>query len=64
MARDERPLLTALLMGSWITVYFYAALIALEDLIPALVKFFPPLFTTLTFWPIPVIWIYLTPRSQ
>lgn len=57
------PMLTALLLGGWATVYIGAVVLAVESFFPALVKILPPLQATLTLELIPTYWIYLAQRD-
>lgn len=56
----HQPILTALLLGGWATVYIAAAVLAIGELFPVIASVFPPLPTILALSLIPTRWIYLT----
>lgn len=61
--RGDSPILTALLLGGWATIYIGAIILAVEDSFPALARMFPPLPATLVLGALPVRWIYLIQRD-
>ncbi len=48
------PLLNTVLLGLWIMVYIWMAILALEDLFPELARIFPPFRTALTLGLLPI----------
>lgn len=61
--KGDSPLLTALLLGGWATVYIAIVIFAIDDLFPALAKIFPPLPNTFVLGFIITSVIYLVQQN-
>ena len=57
--QQNHPLLTALILGGWATVYCIAVVLALQDTFPVLTRFIPLAEVSLIFGTISTAKIYI-----